>query len=166
MLFIGRSLLACVLLLSIPQAMWACGIYRGLHLEDVLYADVVVIGRASNYRIEDVPLREGSTGRFARFDIQVDRVLKGEAPGIVPTALGKNSAYSIPVEMSSDLQLFALRNREAGSPWPAGSSGTLRPLADFVEQFSILDPGCGPPIILDASGAEASEVIRLLALEK
>jgi hypothetical protein len=162
MFFIGKSLLGCILLLLTPQDAWACALVRELDLEDVLYADVVVIGRVSNYRIEDVALNEGNTGRFARFDIQVDYVLKGEAPGIIPTALG----YSIPAEMPAKPQLFALRNRELGSHWPPGSSGTLRPIVDRVEQFSILASLCGPPLILDALDEKVSQITRMLSLEK
>ncbi len=55
-----------------------------LVLADVRYADVVVVGQITNYTIlsgdRDMP---GSIFDYARFDIVVDEVLKGEAPRVV-----------------------------------------------------------------------------------
>lgn len=168
MIFRGGAIFGGILLMVSPLAAQACGLRYGLDLADVIYADVVVIGRASYYRIEELALPgTRDTHTFARFDIQVDRVLKGEAPAIIPTALGRDPAHSIPEKMTAELQLFALHNQALGSPRPPHSDlGTLRPLVELVEQFNIMDAPCAPPFILDALGAEASEVTGVLALEK
>ncbi|MDR2113420.1 MAG: hypothetical protein LBQ62_10035, partial [Candidatus Accumulibacter sp.] len=85
--------LAFCFLLASPQA-HACLMNARLELNDIKYADVVVIGRITDYKVvldQEIRQRQkepvASNMRFmsdyARFRILVDEVLVGKAPKIL-----------------------------------------------------------------------------------
>jgi hypothetical protein len=184
------SRLAC---LAIPSAtlMWsfaacpaiACITFEPPNLEDVKFADVVLIARFDKYRIvRDEAFRkemlaspyltsdereiykdpkEQLISDYALLDLQVERVLKGDVPARL-SVTWDNSTFGEPDEMPIGSFLIALRREDSPSPPLRGPSATILPTPAGSE-FTVLQAPCSGAFIFDAAGREAATIQRMLS---
>ena len=151
----------------------ACRIAAPLHLEDVRYADTVVVGRISHYEI--VPDEEqrrnlrrlypnerftGVIGDYARFTILVDEVLAGRADRTL-VATWDASTFAEPRSMPAGPYLIALRDPRSRIPPLRGPSAYIGPNRE-PERPTVLQAPCAPAFLFEAGSAEAAGVRRLL----
>ncbi len=162
--------------LSASRSAYGCRINVPLQLDDIKYADVVVIGRVSNYRIvRDLEFRrkklanpnlpsslrqlyEGPSGIIsdnAHFDIQVDEVLIGTAPARL-SVIWDNSTFGEPDKMAAGPYLIALLKLPLRDP-----SATALPDPEPVS-LTVLQAPCSIPFILDSSSDVAHKVRLIL----
>lgn len=161
----------------------ACRIRAPTVLDDVRHADVVLVGRISNYRIvRDNEFRrrmlssphlpadmramyESQTTTllpdYARFDIQVDEVLAGRAPTRL-SVTWDNSTFGEPAEMAAGPFLIALRRSNSGTPPLRGPSATIRPSPE-PESLTLLQAPCAGAFIFESMSNEARTIRRTLA---
>lgn len=161
----------------------ACIMLSSLELSDVLMADVVVIGQATNYQtIEDHVQREqwqrylehlspeqreaqaersGFLGDYARFDIEISTVLRGEVEGVIGVTWD-NSTFGEPASMSKGPYLIALR--ASGTPLLPlrGPSATILPDPE-PGLWSVLQAPCAPPFIFESQSERAEAIQELLS---
>lgn len=171
--------------LSASQPALACRIRGQIDLRDVRYADVVLVGRISNYRIirdEDFrermlsnpnltpDMREMYAGRqsllpdYARFDIEVAEVLVGTAPDRL-SATWDNSTFGEPESMRPGPFLIALRNPSSQTPPLRGPSATILPDADPALP-TLLQAPCASPFLFENDSDQAAEVRRILGVRQ
>lgn len=159
----------------------ACRVRALLDLNDVKYADVVLVGRVSNYQIvRDVEFRREkladpkhpldllktyeSTASlmsdYARFDIQVNQVLTGKAPTRLAVTWD-NSTFEIPEKMASGPFLIALRKPSSEIPPLRGPSATILPSRE-PGSMAVLQAPCSSPFIFESTSNEARTVRLIL----
>jgi len=139
----------------------ACMTSAPLVLEDVQYADTVVVGRITDYRVIPDERRPGGIGDYARFDIEVDTVLKGEPPRTI-SATWDNSTFGEPDEIAPGRYLIALRH--AGSrvlPPLRGASATILSNPDDGVP-SVLQAPCSDAFIFPNASKEAAALHKIL----
>jgi hypothetical protein len=172
---------AIVLALSASEPALACRTYSKIVLDDVRYADVVVVGRISGYRIvRDEAFRQemlsnpnlSPEGRrmyegrdsllpdYARFEIQVDEVLFGSAPNRL-SVTWDNSTFGEPEEMGVGPFLIALRRPSSTTPPLRGPSATILPNAE-PDLYTVLQAPCSSPFLFENMSNEASIVRRIV----
>lgn len=127
---------------------FACAMQAQRDLDDIKYADVVVVGRIVNYQIVRDPvarqryrdmlarspkLREvmpkeprGFMTDYARFDIVVSEVLRGRAPDRL-AATWDNSTFGEADGMGPGTFLIALRDPKSPMPPLRGQAPRLHP---------------------------------------
>lgn len=182
-----RSLfaVAAVLALAASQPAVACRIYSPIDLQDVQYADVVLVGRISNYRIirdeafrrerlsrpnlspEDRALYGGPTSLltdYARFEVEVVEVLHGKAPKRL-SVTWDNSTFGEPDQMPAGPFLMALRHPSSAGPPLRGPSATFFPNAE-PELPRLLQAPCSSPFLFESASVEANTVRWLLDARK
>lgn len=158
-------------------AVEACIVSVPLHIEDVRHADVVVVGRITDYRLVLDPVvrarrkadvarnpevwkRFGDQTRFlpdhARFRIEVEEVLYGEAPDML-VATWDNSTFAEPDSLAPGPYVIALRNPQSGTPPLRGPSAVVGP-APEPGTLTLLQAPCARPFLFEAD----SEKARLL----
>jgi hypothetical protein len=156
----------------------ACTADAPLNLIDIGYADVVVIGRVSDYHIvrDEEFRREMLSSRelsremqqfyegpdlllpdYARFNIQVDEVLAGQAPATL-SVTWDNSTFEEPLTMATGPFLIALRRPNSGTPPLRGPSATVLSSPD-PSALTVLQAPCSTPFIFE-SDSEAARTIR------
>ncbi|WP_332639872.1 hypothetical protein [Brevundimonas sp.] len=171
--------------LSTSQPAFACRIRGQTDLGDVHYADVVVVGRISNYRIIrdqafrkrmlsnpnlTPDMRETYEGQqsllpdYARFDIEVAEVLVGTAPNRL-SATWDNSTFGEPENMPPGPFLIALRNPSSPTPPLRGPSATIFPNAHPVLP-TLLQAPCANPFLFENDSDLAAEVRRILGVRQ
>ena len=163
----------------------ACLTEAELDVEDVQYADVVVVGRIADYRLvldprarrdhqrslADSPGMSPETRRqmervegfitdYARFTIAVDEVLAGEA-GASFEATWDNSTFAEPESMRPGPFLIALRDPGSRLPPLRGPSAYIPPSPD-PRSLTLLQAPCAPPFLLESESEEADAVRRIL----
>ena len=170
----------------LPGSVHACMMFVPQKLEDVRYADVVVVGRIANYRIirdeafrrrmlksPNVPadLRKmyqdpkgGLMTDYARFDIEVEEVLLGRAPAHL-SVTWDNSTFSEPDRMKPGRYLIALRRPNSASPPLRGPSATVMPSPD-PKILTLLQAPCSSVFLFDAGSVEASSIRQILAARR
>lgn len=167
--------------LSASAPAHACRTMAPLDLNDVNYADVVLVGRVSNYGIvRDEEFRrgmlnnpklppdmrrlyEGPTvlmGDYARFDVQVEEVLAGVAPERL-AATWDNSTFGIPDTMPTGPFLFALRKPSSRIPPLRGPSATVMPSRE-PNALTVLQAPCSRPFMFESGSREARGVRAIL----
>lgn len=140
----------------------ACMGGAALDPRDVAYADLVVIGRISGYRIvaSDGDRRGIPAGSwmpdYARFEVIVDEVLKGEAPGRI-IATWDNSTFEEPKTMPPGRYLIALRRAGSAIPPLRGPSATVLPSPEPAA-MAVLQAPCAPAFIFAENSREAGAV--------
>lgn len=167
------------------QSASACYSIEALDLNLVKLADIVVVGRITNYRLVPFPVdpatkerRERFFGKmppelrkqlgypiqdypYAIFDIAVDEVLFGNAE----QKLNVTWRYGISREieqMSQGQYLVALQNREAPPPSPDGSNFHPNILPD---RPNVLQPRCRGGFVFRADSESANAVRAILENE-
>ena len=173
---------AILLALLASQPTHACRIRAATVLADVKYADVVLVGRISNYgivrdheerqRMLKIPnlsaemrkMYEDPTETllwdYARFDVEVDEVLVGKAPRKI-TATWDNSTFGEPGKMAPGPFLIALRDPSSKGPPIRGPSATILPSRER-RILTVLQAPCAGPFLFDAQSEEARTVRQIL----
>ena len=143
-LFAALSIFAAVLAATPAQA---CRMDRPIDLQDVRMAEIVVVGRISNYRIVRSGRPPRAMASYARFDIQVEEVLLGTAPRRM-TVSWYNSTFALPDQLATGPLLFALRRttEQVGSRPPV----------------TVLQRPCSSPFMFEARSTQARQLRRLL----
>lgn len=116
----------------------ACAVHTPLNLGAIRAADVVVTGRALDYR--------QPSGHSGRFTLMVDEVVRGQAGRRLSVSLPV-TLYGAPRALPRGRLLIALRSGGA-------APGTA---------FTVMQGPCSPPFILEAGSAQASAARRLLS---
>ena len=133
-------IVALALALTAGEPALACRTEQTIALEDVRKANVVLVGRISNYRIISVS--------YARFVIQVDEVLVGRVPQRL-SIHWNNSTFEVPIDLRSGPFLIALQGPSTNSDYELGS-------------FKLLQAHCSDPFLFDSTSDEAVAVRRIL----
>lgn len=157
-------------------------IYVRPTLEDVHFADVVVVGRVSNYQItrdqafrrrmlasphltadmrrryEDP--RESLLPDYARFDVQVDEVLFGRAPRTL-SVTWDNSTFDEPDQMAAGPYLIALRRPDSESPPLRGPSATILPSPE-PRTLTLFQAPCSRAFIYEVESEQARAIREIL----
>jgi hypothetical protein len=177
-----RIALIGLIMVTQTQAATACFTMAPFKIEDVQFADVVVIGRISNYQIiRDVEFRERMLANpnlradlrriyeepngklmsdYARFDIQSSQILKGTAPRTM-TVTWDNSTFGEPDQMAPGPYVIALRNPQSQLPPLRGPSATISPSKE-PERLTVLQAPCGPAFIIPADDANVRTILKSL----
>jgi len=177
---------AAILSAALPGSVHACMVSVPQKLEDVRYADVVVIGRIANYRIiRDEAFRRrmlkspnlpadlrkmyqdpkgGLMTDYARFDIDVEEVLAGRAPARL-AATWDNSTFGEPDRMKPGRYLIALRRPSSASPPLRGPSATVMPSPD-PKILTLLQAPCSSAFLYEAGSGEALAIREILAARR
>lgn len=152
-------------------------------LEDVSYADVVVIGRIENYRIirdnafraqmlsdpnlppEDRAIYQDPEltllGDYARFEIIVEDVLKGRASATL-SVTWDNSTFGLPIKMARGRYLIALHQPGSTSPPLGGPSATIMPSPE-PDGLMVLQAPCSSAFIYDVESDQARSIQKMLS---
>lgn len=178
------SAIALILTLATAPAD-ACGISVKRGLNDVVYADVVVVGRISNYRIvrdetfrrkmlanpklsPDLRLLYEGPGSllsdYARFDVEVDELLVGKTPKRF-SVTWDNSTFGEPEEMPAGPFLIALRDPGSAMPPLRGPSATILPSPDPTT-LTLLQAPCSRPFLLERGSLDAGAVRFILSARR
>lgn len=164
----------------------ACRMHFPIVLEDVKYADVVLVGRVSKYRIvRDQKFRDQMLSSphlsadlkeiyrdptkflmpdYARFDVRVGEVLAGNAPKRL-SVTWDNSTFGEAKTMPAGPFLMALRRPTSKIPPLRGPSATVLPSRD-PKSLTILQAPCSSPFLFDSEGAEARAIRQILSARK
>lgn len=178
------AVLGCFVALS--NSANACVTRARLDLADIKYADVVVIGRISDYehvldpdarkRREDMmrtapePLKAilGKQSRFlsdyVRFQVNVDEVLSGDAPNVFPVTWD-NSTFGEPDTIEPGSYLIAVRKSGAQPPPLRGASATIMPTPE-PDKMTVLQAPCASPFFFHAESEEAQGIRRILSTDR
>ncbi len=177
----GLALLASIL---IGQPALACFAHVSTDLNDIKFADIVVVGHVRNYRVvSDVESRRKMLDRsdlppqlralysgsgsvlsdYARFDIEVDRVLAGNASPSL-SATWDNSTFREPETMDPGPYLIALRNPNSPSPPLRGPSATVSASPE-PDTPTVLQAPCAGAFIFKSTSDQARTLERMLAAQ-
>ena len=171
--------------ISAPIPAQACAIHVPPTLEDVQYADVVVMGRIANYEIvldrdarrnrqrmlansprmrpelrRSLETQTRFLGDYARFEVIVDRVLHGRA-GRTLTVTWNNSTFGEPESMPPGQYLIALRDPHASAPPLRGPSATIVPNRE-PSSLTVLQAPCSSAFIFERRSEQASAILTIL----
>lgn len=181
MLVIRQFVAAILVLVSVPAN--ACMVAVEQDMNDLRYADVVVVGRIENYEIvRDMAFREkmlanpnlseylrkiysdetqGLLGDYARFDVHVEEVLAGEVPERI-TATWDNSTFGEASSLSPNSLVIAFRRSASPMPPLRGPSATVLPNPD-PKLLTVLQAPCSSAFIFNSSPEVIRQVKRILA---
>lgn len=163
MAFAGAPAHACIRLIPVE-------------LDDIEYADVVVVGRIDNYKVvldpiarerfaNSLEISPESMGKpifisdYSTFEVLVDDVLIGKVPQTL-TVTWHGSMFSIPETMPSGPFLIALRDPSSRMP-PLRSSGTILRDAES-DHLAVLQAPCSSAFIFTAESKEADAIRQML----
>ena len=183
----GRRVTLCAIsgLLIMATQAGACMTFAPLKIEDVAYADVVVIGRISNYEVvldqevrrqrreylaksSELPASEKKRlaeqkdflSDYARFDISVEQILAGKPPAKL-TVTWNASTFGEPKTMPSGPFLIALRTPGSRIPPLRGPSATVFPDPE-PGLLAVLHPPCASAFIFPVDSERAIETKKVL----
>lgn len=146
-----------------------------LDLDDVQYADAVIVGRIANYRMVLDPAirrefrnmigdRDPAQARFmpdyARFDVVVDEVLLGNV-GQTISVTWDNSTFPEPESMPSGPFLIAMRDPRSAVPPLRGPSAYSGPNPE-PSSLTVLQAPCAVPFIFERESEEAAAIRTIL----
>lgn len=177
------AIVAALAALFAAQPASACRMHVERQVEDIRYADVVVVGRITDYRIvRDMEFRRQMLanpdlsqnlraiyedpdktllGDYAEFNIAVSHVLKGEAPRKL-TVTWSNSTFGIPASIPPAKLLIGLRRPDSPIPPLRGPSGTIVGPKDRTS-LTVLQAPCSSAFIVDDATPDARAIRTLLA---
>lgn len=167
----------------VPGSLLACRMTVPINIDDVELAELIVIGTVRNYEVvldaeardlrqDEIPrLADDVTSQikkilvsqksflsdYARFEIHVEEVLKGESSDKV-TAVWDNSTFSEPDRLKDKKYLIALVSPTSPKPPLRGPSATILPHPDG-ENFSVLQAPCSTAFLFEADSSAANEVL-------
>lgn len=151
-----RLAVAAVVAMFVSQPALACRVTNELNLPDVKNADLVVVGRISEYEV----IRD--EGYYARFTVRVEEVLIGDVIQTF-TARWDNSTFALPDEMDQGPFVIALR---APSPLTSASATTPKILHHNSGLMTVLQAPCSPAFIFEIPSDEAMITRDILALDQ
>ncbi len=176
-----RLAVSFVLTLAAIEPAFACRLYAPIVIEDVRYADVVLVGRIANYQIvRDEAFRqkmlsnpnlpsdlrktyEGSQALlsdYARFDVKVDEVLRGSAPDRL-SVTWDNSIFGEPERLAGGSFLIALRQPSLPTPPLRGPGATILPTPEPT-LYTLLQAPCSSAFLFEDASDEASAIRRVI----
>ena len=184
------TLVVSFLVVSWANPANACKMHAPTHLDDIKYADVVVVGKIVNYeivldraarkrRIEGLgrtadkssgywelmsKLKGGFMSDYARFKVLVDEVLVGQPPKVI-TVTWDNSTFSEPETMGVGPYLIGLREPGSKSPPLRGPSATILPSPE-PNSLTVLQAPCASAFIMKATSAEAKAIREILSTQR
>lgn len=155
--------------ISNPAA--ACRISIPLNLDNIRYADTVVIGHLSNYRTVLSPEATARwdkayapwkrpdhlMGDYVVFDVAVDEVLLGNPP----LKFSVMSMYGSAAAAPAGPFLLAL-NKPNPAELPQGDSNAIGVRAPESDAFGLLEMPCSGAFLFETDSDEASTIRRLL----
>ncbi len=172
--------------LSVSGSAHACMMSEKIQLDDIKYADVILVGRISKYEIvpneefrqrmlanpklspemrEHYKAGNGIPSDYARLDLQVEEVLAGEPRiGSLPNSLSVtwyNSTFAHPKTMTAGPFLIALRDASSPIPPLRGPSATIKSNRE-PGSLTILQAPCSDPFMFESSGREARAIRKIL----
>lgn len=172
-------------MISLSASAQACMMPAKLVLDDVKFADVVVIGRISNYQIildqrarddrkkwlardrampaglrKFLESQKGFLSDYALFNVLVDQVLWGKAPKSL-TVTWDNSTFPEPASLAPGEYLLALRNPDSIVPPLRGPSATILANPE-PKPLTLLQTPCAPAFIFLNESEQAGELRRIL----
>lgn len=143
---------------------FACMADEPIVLADVNFADVVVVGRVSNYEIVRDDPSERLIWDYARFTIEIDEVLVGSVPDRI-SVTWDNSTFEEPEELPEGPLLIALRLPSSATPPLRGPSATI-----FANReprlLAVLQAPCSAPFIFDSTSDEARGIRQILGYQR
>jgi hypothetical protein len=176
------SIAALFLALAVNEPAHACRTRAALVLDDVKYADLVLVGRSSNYmivrdnaerqRMLSLPNlspemrklyqdpKQSLIWDYARFDVEVDEVLFGKAPRRL-SVTWDNSTFGEPSELPSGPFVIALRDPDSRIPPLRGPSATIQPARERG-RLTVLQAPCASPFIFEATSDNGRAIRRIL----
>jgi len=104
--------------------------------------------------------KQGFISDYARFDIQVEQVLIGQARRKL-SVTWDNSTFAEPNQMTSGRYLIALRRPSSASPPLRGPSATILASPD-PNALTLLQAPCSRAFIYDAESEEARTLQTIL----
>jgi len=133
---------------------FACRFQREPNLNEIKQADVVVIGKITEYQV----VRPEGAGFYSRFIVQVDQVIVGTASDRLPVTW-ENSTFGQPEKMAEGPYLIALH---------AGSMASYITGSPHREPnvMSVLQEPCSRALMFDVSSNEARIMRDILAAGK
>lgn len=150
-----------------PMTAQACVVRVPFQVEQVRHADVVVIGRVSDYRrtvsdrqrqwiAESAKRDPGAAPERARpdrasFDLTVERIAAGQPPPRRVRVEWDPSTYGVPEAIPEGRYLVALRR--------------MRDVTASGARYRVLRGGCSTPFMFESGDREAVAVLRVLAGE-
>lgn len=154
---IRRQMIVCGALLFAAAPSHACIDVAAQDINDVRYADLVVVGKIENYR-------KGERNRSwsgVRFDIAIDDVMKGR-PARRTSATWVNSTFKTPDSMADETYIIALRHPSSLMPPLRGASAFIPPSPD-IKAWTVLQAPCAEAFILSYSPEVRAIITRVLA---
>lgn len=180
--FSGRLIATAAAAITMSGTAQACPMFVPAKLEDVSYADVVVVGRVNNYRIiRDEAFRQRKLGLpnlsahmrkmyqdpeqglmsdYARFDIEVDEIIVGQVPEKL-SVTWNNSTFGEPDRIAPGSYLIALRGSDSPIPPLRGPSATILPSPD-TKAFTLLQAPCSSAFMYEADSEQARAIRAIL----
>ncbi|MBL9066207.1 MAG: hypothetical protein JNN10_07930 [Sphingopyxis sp.] len=151
---VGPAVAAIALMLA-SQPAFACRMANERNLPDIHLADLVVVGRISNYEI----VRD--SGYYATFAVEVEEVVKGNAEQRL-TVRWDNSTFALPNEMGQRQFLIALRAQRSEI---SASATTPKKPHDGRELMTVLQAPCSGAFILRIPSEEARIARDILSFQ-
>ncbi|MCF2904789.1 hypothetical protein L0666_07300 [Octadecabacter sp. CECT 8868] len=168
------------------EATQACIMASPLNIDDVSFADVVVVGTVENYEIvRDITFRERMLSNpelsdslrelysdpnqsllsdYARFEVLVHETIVGDVSQRF-MATWDNSTFAEPALLSNEQFLMAFRRPESPMPPLQGPSATILP-APEPQSLTVLQAPCAPPFLFRNSSETAKSVRETIRLER
>lgn len=135
----------------------ACLMDHPLNLDNIEYADAVVVGTIKDYR----PVLGQ---HHAKFEVVPDNVLKGEVGEQLVVAWA-DSTFVLPTTMPPGAYLIALKNPDSQHSPPGGRSAKFLP-NPRPDLYTVLQASCSDPFIFEAGSKEAELVKQRLAVSR
>ncbi len=147
------AVMALPLMLTSEPA-FACRFQREPNLNEVKQADVIVIGKITEYQV----IRHEGAVSYSRFIVQVDQAIVGTASDRFPVTW-ENSTFGQPEKMAEGPYLIALH---------AGSTGDYITGSPHREPnvMSVLQEPCSRAMMFEVSSNEARITQDILAAGK
>lgn len=153
-----------VLGLATSKPALACMADEPIVLSDVSYADVVVVGRISEYQIIGDDPSDRLIWDYARFVVTIDEVLVGDVSDHI-SVTWDNSTFEEPEEMPEGPFLIALRRPSSSMPPLRGPSATI--LANPEPGLlAVLQAPCSSPFIFENTSEDARRIRKILVSRK
>ena len=152
-----RAAGVALLLAGLGGAANACLMDQPLNLDDIKYADAVVIGAIKDFHL--VPDRH-----YARFQFVPNDVLKGEVGQEVAVAWA-NSTFVLPKTMPSGAYLIALKIPHSQHPTLGGPSAIFLPNPE-PDLYTVLQASCADAFMFRVGSKEAELVKQKLAVSR
>jgi hypothetical protein len=177
-----HAVVIALAMITVKRPAIACIMAAPRILDDIQYADVVVIGRISNYQIiRDVAFRRQMLANpnlradlrriyeepdgtlmsdYARFDVRPSQIVKGKAPTTI-VVTWDHSTFDEPDQMAPGPYLIALRDPQSNAPPLRGPSASISPSKE-PGTLTVLQAPCAPPFIIPLHDPSVESILKRL----